>query len=124
MTTNGLKFISETLNENGVPYCFEEWTKAVTYPYTVGQYLEAEPMNEDGESETDFILAVTTNGKWIDLERIKTKVRSLFSPTGHIHMFADGTAVAVMYSDAKPVPTGTETLKRMEINLKIKEWSV
>ncbi len=124
MTANGLKFISETLNENGVPYCFEEWTKAVTYPYAVGQYLEAEPMNEDGESETDFILAVTTNGKWIDLEKIKEAVRRLFPYTGHIHMFADNTAIAVMYGDAKPVPTGTEALKRMEINLKIKEWSV
>ena len=42
MTVNGLKFIADKLNAAGIPYCFEEWTKDIQYPYFVGSYTESE----------------------------------------------------------------------------------
>lgn len=62
MTLEGLKFISEKLEEADIPYCFEEWTENITYPYFVGEYIESEPVYEDGESESNFILTGTAKG--------------------------------------------------------------
>ena len=45
MTVNGLKFIADKLNAAGIPYCFEEWTKDIQYPYFVGSYTESEPVS-------------------------------------------------------------------------------
>lgn len=124
MTTEGLKFISQKLEEADVPYCFEEWTKDISYPYFVGEYIESEPLYEDGGSESAFILTGTTNGSWLDLERKKEKIHKLFSDTGLTKILSGNIAIAVMYSGSMPVPTGTDELKRIQINLKIKEWRV
>lgn len=124
MTTEGLKFISEKLKEADIPYCFEEWTKDISYPYFVGEYVESEPMYEDGESESSFILTGTTKDSWLSLEKIKNKVREIFPDTGITKILSENIAIAVMYVGSKPIPTGTDDLKRIEINLKVKEWRV
>ena len=124
MTLNGLNFISNKLREIGIPYCFEEWTKKISYPYFVGEYTEAEPLNEDGQSESTFILTGTTNGSWLSLEQEKNKIHKAFPDVGITEILPDNIAIAVMYAGSMPVPTGTENLKRMQINLKIKEWRV
>ena len=71
MTISGLKFIADRLKTAGIPYCFEEWSKDITYPYWVGEYTESEPLTESGESESTFILTGTTNGSWLSLEQQK-----------------------------------------------------
>lgn len=124
MTLNGLKFIADKLEEIGIPYCFEEWSRKISYPYFVGEYTESEPLNEDGERESTFILTGTTNGSWLSLEQIKQAVRKLFTDEGLTHIFSDNTGIAVMYTGSMPVPTGTDELKRIQINLKVKEWRV
>lgn len=124
MTLNGLNFISSKLKEIDIPYCFEEWTKKITYPYFVGEYTESEPLNEDGESESTFMLTGTTNGSWLELERQKERIRRLFPDIGVTEILSGDIAIAVMYAGSMPVPTGTDQLKRMQINLKVKEWRV
>lgn len=124
MTVNGLNFISSKLKEIGIPYCFEEWTREISYPYFVGEYTETEPLNEDGESESTFILTGTANGSFLSLEREKDKIRKTFTDVGITEILSDGTAIAVMYAGAMPVPTSTDQLKRIQINLKVKEWRV
>ena len=108
----------------GVPYCFEEWTREISYPYFVGEYTESEPLYEDGESESTFILTGTTKGSWLELEQLKEKIHSLFTDVGLTEILNDNIAIAVMYAGSMPVPTGTDQLKRIQINLKIKEWRV
>lgn len=124
MTINGLKFISEKLDTAGIPYCFEEWTKEIQYPYFVGEYTESEPMNEDGESESTFILTGTTRGAWLNLEKAKETIKSIFPENGVTAILENKSGIAVFYSSAMPVPTGTDELKRIQINLKVKEWRV
>ena len=124
MTLNGLNFISSKLEESDIPYCFEEWTKKITYPYFVGEYTESEPLYEDGESESTFILTGTTKGSWFELEQLKEKIHSVFTDVGLTEILTDSIAIAVMYAGSMPVPTGTDQLKRIQINLKIKEWRV
>ncbi len=124
MTANGLNFIGKRLNTAGIPYCFGEWTREVTYPYFVGEYTESEPLNEDGESESTFILTGTSRGSWLSLEEEKEKIRNIFPEDGITAILENKTGIAVFYSSAMPVPTGTDELKRIQINLKVKEWRV
>lgn len=122
MTVCGLEFISTRLKAADIPYCFEEWTKQIQYPYFVGEYTESEPMNEDGESESTFILTGTSRGSWLSLEAEKEKIRNIFPDSGVTAILEDKTGIAVFYASSRPVPTGTEELKRIQINLKVKEW--
>lgn len=124
MTVNGLKFIADKLNAAGIPYCFEEWTKDIQYPYFVGSYTESEPINEDGESNSTFLLTGTTRDSWLSLEQAKTEIKNIFPEDGLTAILEDKTGIAVFYTSSMPVPTGVDELKRIQINLKVKEWRV
>ncbi len=124
MTKQGLKYISDKLTEAGIPYAFMVWTKPLTYPYFVGEYTETEPLYEYGESQCTFMLTGTANGSWLTLENAKEQIRELFCDSGTGHIFENGMGIAVMYSDSKPIPTNTDELKRIQINLQVKEWRV
>ena len=124
MTINGLNFIADRLKTAGIPYCFEEWSKDITYPYWVGEYTESESLNEDGESESTFTVTGTTRGAWLELEKAKERIKKIFPETGITAILNDNTGIAVFYTSAMPVPTGTDELKRMQIDFKVKEWRV
>lgn len=124
MTVKGLKFISDRLDTAGIPYCYQEWTKEIQYPYFVGEYIESEPMYESGESDSTFILTGTGRKNWLQLEQYKEKIKNIFPDEGLTAILEDKTGIAVFYASSLPVPTGTEELKRIQINLKVKEWRV
>lgn len=122
MTTESLAFINDILTEADINYEFMEWTSDVAYPYWVGEYTESEPMNEDGMQESTFMITGTTDGSWLSLEEAKTKIeRELCNQTV---ILPNGNGLAVIYSGSLVVPTGNEKMKRMQINLLIKEWKV
>lgn len=123
MTINGLNFITDKLKAE-IPYCFAEWTKKIVYPYWIGEYTESEPLNEDGESESTFTVTGTTRGAWLELEKAKERIKKIFPETGITAILNDNTGIAVFYTSAMPVPTGTDELKRMQIDFKVKEWRV
>ena len=54
-------------------------------------------------------------------ERIENYVHKV---GGKTVMAEDGSAVAVFYANSLIVPTGDAELKRIQINLHCKEWSV
>ena len=126
MTLQGLSFINKKLSEADIPYSFGEWSGEIVYPYFVGEYTETEPLYEYGETEDTFMLTGTSrvSDAKLDLEKYKKKIREIFSPEGITERFADGSAIAVMYCDSSYIPTGTDDLRRIQINLKIKEWRV
>jgi hypothetical protein len=124
MTISGLKFIASQLNMANIPYCFEEWNKELQYPYFVGEYTEVEPLNEDGESESTFILTGTTRGSWFSLEAEKEKIKNIFPEEGTTAILENKSGIAVCYSSSMPIPTGVDELKRLQINFKVKEWRV
>ena len=117
-----LKFINEQMALLQIPYEFMEWTQPVKYPYTVGEYADIPTLNEDGSEESSFILTITTRGKWIELEEIKNKIKKHFPPVFGLRGKTDSGSIAVFFSDAFPVPTGEADLKRLQINLSIKQW--
>lgn len=120
-----LKFISDTLTDGGINYEFGEWTsETVPSPYWVGEYEEIEPETEDGLQETSFLLTGTGRNTWFELEVARQKIEKLFSKTTGKTAILDESGVAIFYDRALIVPTGDAELKRIEIRLTIKEWSV
>lgn len=114
--------MSETL---GLNYEYMTWTDDVVYPYWVGEYQEVPNSNEDGMKETSFILNGFTRGLNEELETEKAKIEALFGQIGGHKVTTDiGSVVAIFYENAMPVRTGDAELKRLQIILKIKEWSV
>ena len=125
MSMQALKAIAQGMNELQIPYEFSTWTQDIIYPYFVGEYQESEPLNEDGLQETTFLLTGFTRGNWLELEEAKKKIANYFNKVSSKTVIAeDGTAVAIFYASALIVPTGDAELKRIQINLTIKEWSV
>ena len=127
MTTGALKFIGDAIDSAGIPYEFMEYTSPVNsvQTYWVGEYTEETAMFEDGMQGTQFILTGTTKGSWLNLEQQKEQIRKLFPEIGGRTAILDnGSGIAVFYGNAFPVPTGEEFLKRLQINLIVKEWKV
>lgn len=125
MKIETLEFINTSLINAGIDYEFGEWTSnTVPSPYFVGEYEEIEPDTEDGLQEISFLLTGTTRGSWLELETAKTIIEKLFSKTVGKTAILDSAGVAVFYDRALIIPTGDAELKRMEIRLNIKEWSV
>lgn len=126
MTTAALKFIADTLQSIGINYEFQEWTTdPVPDPYYIGEYTEIAGMEEDGQEESDFMLTGTTRTSWFTLEQTKATIKQAFPPVGGTTIILpNGNGLVIFYSDSFQVPTGDAELKRIQINLKFKEWSV
>lgn len=127
MTKESLKFISDAMTSAGIPYEFMEFTSSVDdlNTYWVGSYSEVTPIAEDGMQESQFILTGTTKGSWLNLEQHKATIEQLFPLNeGTEAILPNGNGIAIFYGNAFPVPTGDGFLKRLQINLIIKEWKV
>ena len=120
-----LNFIQQELNNAGIPYEFERWTDAVSYPYFVGETSPVEPMNEDGMEETTFILTGWNRSDLYPLYLISEKIRNIFPPVGgKTAILESGSGIAVFFADAFPIDSGEEDLRKIQINLTVKTWKV
>lgn len=120
-----LKFINEQMDILSVPYEFGEWTSEVQYPYFTGETSEEPPTTEDGYESSTFILNGFNRGKEgviLGLEEIKAKIRKHFHPIDGLCATTESGTIVVYYGGAFPVPTNEADLKRIQINLIIKEW--
>ena len=117
-----LKFINDQMGEITVPYEFGEWTSVVKYPYWVGEITEEPPNTEDGAEESTLILTGFNRGNYIDLEKDKAKIKKHFHSIHGLRAKTGSGSIAVFFDGAFYVPTNEAELKRIQINLKIKEW--
>ncbi len=117
-----LKFIKEQLTLLSVPYEFGEWSSAVKYPYFTGEITEEPITTEDGLEQSTLLLNGFHRGKYIDLEEIKAKIKKHFHPIHGLRGQTESGSIAVFYGGAFFVPTNEADLKRIQINLIIKEW--
>lgn len=129
MSKEVLNIIDKAMNSLELEYGFGEYAGnsegKIVYPYWVGGYTEAEPYTEDGLQETTFILTGFSRASWLELENEKLKIENHFNRvTGRVGITSSGSAVAIFYAGALPIPTGDAELKSIQINLNIKEWKV
>lgn len=122
MTKEAIGYINSQLEGAGINYEFGVWTSDIVYPYFVGEYNESDATLEDGLHEADFFLNGFTKGSWLDLENAKETIENVFS--GNTTILSNGSGIDVSYAGSLVIPTGDENLKRIQINLKIKEWMV
>ena len=122
MTQETLKFISDSLTGAGVNYEFAQWSGEIVYPYFVGEYSESEPTTEDGLLQSTFILNGFSRSTWLALEQAKETIEKLFSNS--VQVLPSGNGVCVFYAGSFIVPENDRELKRIQINLTIKEWKV
>ena len=106
----------------GIPYEFMEWTSKVQYPYWVGEYTDVATQTEDGYEETEVILTGFHRGEYLDLLEAKDKIKQHFHPICGLSANTDSGVIIVFYNGSFPIPTGEADLKRIQINLLIKEW--
>lgn len=125
MTNNVLKTVKAAMQELGLEYAFRRFRKKPEYLYFVGDYMETDPMTEDGLQECTFTLTgfARGTGSEIALETAKGKIRNYFTLEGRAFPF-DDDIVAIAYGNAQPIPTEDAELDRIQINLTVKEWSV
>lgn len=118
-----LKFINEQMDILAVPYEFgDEWTSEVKYPYFVGEITEDSPMTEDGAEESTLLLTGFSRTGYLEMETLKAIIKNHFNPITGCCGKTDSGSIAVFYDGSFYVPTGEADLKRLQINLKIKEW--
>lgn len=119
-----LKFINEQMRAIEAPYFYGLAPAGTPHPYFVGELTEDEPMTEDGLCESTLIIDGFHRGDYIELERVKEKIRNHFDPIcGVSGETKNGYAVA-FFAGAFPVPQNDGDLKRIQITIKIKEWKV
>lgn len=122
MTIAGIGFIDKELHNLSINYEFGQWTSDVVYPYFVGSFTEVP--TEDGPAETTFILEGFTRGSYLELLQGKEKIEDHFR-YGITAILDNGSGVAVVYDDANcDIPTGDANLKKIQVNLIVKEWKV
>ena len=125
MSKEGLKIIKDAMKALGLNYSFMEWNGKPVYPYFVGEYTESEPMTEDGLHESTFMLTGFSRDSWLTLEEAKERIERHFNmSSGKTYITARGTGIAISYAGSMIVPTGDAELKKIQINLDIKEWKV
>ena len=118
-----LKFINEQMDILAVSYEFGGWTSEVKYPYFVGELPSPEEIStEDGKTETTLFLTGFTRGRFLELEKIKDKIKKHFNMVFGLRAHTDNGSIAVFYDGAFFVPTNEADMKKIQINLKIIEW--
>lgn len=124
MTIEAMKYISEQLEEAGINYEFGQWSSdPVPNPYFVGEYSEESTMDESGLQNTVLMLTGTSLQQ-ILLEQEKEKIKQLFPNYGKTAILPNGNGIAVFYDYSLNVPVDDPELKRIQINILVKEWSV
>ncbi len=127
MRSETLTIIKDAMCQMGIPYAFMEYIPEKSLPktYFVGEYQELEPVNEDGEEDTVFILTGFSRGQWFQLESAKARIKKYFpQSTGKTVATESGSVAAIFYSNSLPIPVEDGELKKMQINLTVKEWKV
>lgn len=123
MTEFSLKVIADSMKEMKLNYSFVSYNKKISYPYFVGEYTEIEGFSEDGMEESTMMISGFTRGSWLEIEKAKNTIKDYFG-IGKEFINTDGSIAVVMYGDSFPIPQEDLELKRIQINLRIKEWRV
>lgn len=93
--------------------------------YFVGEYQELETVGEAGEEDAVFILTGFSRGKWVWLEEAKEKIKKYFPANiGRMAAVESDSRAAIFYENSLPMPVENEELKKLQINLMVKEWKV
>ncbi len=118
-----LKFIKSEMEELNIPYDFNEWNKKLTFPYFVGEISEIPTLDEDGQSQYQFILTGTDRNSLMNMLNINEKIKNKYR-YGYKTILNNGSAIVITYDNMLLIPSQDEDIKRIQINLRIKIWEI
>ena len=73
--------------------------------------------------ETSFILTGFSRRTWQELEQARETIRAYFHPAIGKVITDNGSAMAIFYvGSLGDLPTGDSELKKLQINLTVKDW--
>lgn len=114
-----LKYLNEQLSSI-INYELGQWNGKIAFPFWVGEYQEIYYSYEQEYKEYAFTLTGTNRGTWSQLEEDKNKIQKLFA--NNTAVLEDGSSVAVFYETAYMIPSEDAEIRRMQIQLNVKEW--
>ena len=118
MTIEALGYIAE------INYEYGQWSSdPVLDPYFVGECSEESTLTEDGQQNTVLMLTGTSLSA-LKLEQAKQKIKELFPNYGKTAILPNNNGIAVFYDYSLTVPIDDPELKRIQVNVLVKEWSV
>ncbi len=121
LSIEALEWINELLTGIGINYQYGLWrTYPVPFPYFVGEKDENPPEFEDGMQQCAFLIT-GTGASLLELEQARNKIKSLNDTRA---ILDNGSGVALFYDGSYSVPIDEPNMKRIQINLTIKEWRV
>ncbi len=114
-----LEFIGGKLEEAGIPYEYEEWTQAVSYPYFVGSFLESDYRYEDNCTVGTFTLDGWMRGSKIPLIEAGDRIKAVFQDLQEVQ---GERLFHVRFGSSLPIPTREADLFKITITLFTSEW--
>lgn len=123
MSTAKADYINSIMKSLDIPYQYMTWKGEIPNRYYTGEYTEVESvsMEENGYQETSFMINGFTRESWELLEKDKEALKDALPKR---KILEDGSGIAVFYGNAFPIRQDDASLKRIQINLTVKEWKV
>lgn len=122
MITEVLSVISEELKRLKINYQFGRWQGKVIYPYFVGEASADEFVSENNYQEGTCFINGFTRGAWLDLMNTSEQIKKCFADFRTIT--ESGSGISITVAAFSVIPCEDAELKRIQITLNIKEWSV
>lgn len=122
--SNVRKIIADAMETLGLNYAYLEWLDDPVDMYFTGEYQEGEALDESGQTEISFILTGFSRAGIEALEEAKETIKKHFDKVSGLVIADSSSAVAIFYAGSFPVRTMDAELKKIQINLNIKEWKV
>lgn len=122
--SNVRKIIADAMESLGLNYAYLEWLDDPVDMYFTGEYQEGEAVDESGQVPISFILTGFSRVGIEALEEAKETIKKHFDKVSGLVIADKESAVAIFYAGSFPVRTMDAELKKIQVNLNIKEWSV
>lgn len=125
MTEILLESVTEGMKSIGVPYQYEIYYADGKLPdiYAVG-HVSGSPVTEESGMMSGTFLLTLVGTSWTELEKANQKIRKAFPAVSGYTKSSDDSLVLLFYDSALSVPCDDGKIKKIQINLKYKEWNV
>ena len=117
-----LNRLSSEMKALGINYQFGRWQGKIRYPYFVGDCDTADFVAEHGYQEATCYINGFTRGELLDLLQASEKIKRHFADFRAIT--ESGSGVSITFAASSFMPQEEAELKRIQITLNIKKWSV
>lgn len=123
MSNKTLAYINNQLKQLNIDYAFMRFETQPNYPYCVGSYREVSNNNEINLVESVFTLNLFTRNSvgWVELLALNEKIKKMFNNIT-VKMSPTET-VAFFYDNHYLIEDDDIDLKRMELLIRVHEWS-